>query len=282
MAGKWLFVLLLVPALAARGDEPRATTVGMPARIEQLLLPGTELEVEPLADRQTPIVLRIEQVFRHGDSFRYDLVYYGLDPGEYDLRDYLRRKDGSPTSELPPIPVSIKSVLPPGQVQPSRLGLGSLPRLGGYWLALVGGGVVWIGGLLAILLVGRKRRDAVAGEVERPRSLAERLRPLVEEAAAGRLSHDRLAELERLLLAWWRKRLGLEEERPASAIARLREHPEAGGLLLQLETWLHQPGANPTVDVAALLEPYHDLPADSLETVGKPGPTIGGRIMMAE
>ena len=31
----------------------------MPARIDQIVLPGTELEVKPLADRKSPIVLRI-------------------------------------------------------------------------------------------------------------------------------------------------------------------------------------------------------------------------------
>jgi hypothetical protein len=264
MAGKWFVALLFLPALAALADEPRTSTVGMPARIEQLLLPGTELEARPLIDRKSPIVLRIEASFRHGDSYRYDLVYYGLDPGDYDLRDYLRRKDGSQASELPPIPVTIKSVLPPGQVEPTKLGLGLLPRLGGYWLALAGGGVLWIAGLLAILLVGRRRRRTAAEE-SRPRTLAERLRPLVEEAAAGRLPHERLAELERLLLAWWRKRLRLEEERPAAAIAALRQHPEAGGLLSQLEAWLHQPASHAAVDVAALLKPYQNLPADALE-----------------
>ena len=264
-AGEWLVALLFIPALAAAAEEPRTTTVGMPARIEQLLLPGTELEARPLADRKSPIVLRIEATFRHGDGFRYDLLYYGLDPGDYDLRHYLRRKDGSPASELPPIPVSIKSVLPPGQVEPSKLSLGALPRLGGYWLALVSGGVLWIAGLLAILLVGRKRRGGATGEQDRPRSLAERLQPLVQEATAGRLPRERLAELERLLLAWWRKRLGLEEERPAAAIAALRQHPEAGGLLSQLEAWLHQPQSSVAVDVAALLRPYHNLPADALD-----------------
>ena len=29
------------------------------------------------------------------EDHRYDLVYYGLEPGGYDLRDFLRRKDGS-------------------------------------------------------------------------------------------------------------------------------------------------------------------------------------------
>lgn len=257
--------LVLAAACGGLADEPRATTVGMPARIEQLLLPGSELEVRPPEDRQEPIVLRIAESFRHGDSYRYDLVYYGLEAGDFDLREHLRRKDGSSTSDLPPIPVTIQSILPAGHVLPGELKLGSLPRLGGYWLWLLLGGLAWVAGLIAILLVGRSPRQGARDKLARPQTLADRLRPLVEDAGAGRLSHERLAELERLLLAWWRKRLGLEEERPSAAIAALRQHPEAGGLLLQLEAWLHQPEATAPVDVAALLRPYQDLPADALE-----------------
>ena len=41
-----------------------------------------------------PVVVRIADVYPHGSAFRYDLVYYGLEPGDYDLTEFLRRKDG--------------------------------------------------------------------------------------------------------------------------------------------------------------------------------------------
>ena len=61
------------------------------------VLPGSELEVKPIGER-TPIVLRIVRVFPHGTAFRYDLEYYGLEPGSFDLKDYLQRKDRSSTA----------------------------------------------------------------------------------------------------------------------------------------------------------------------------------------
>jgi hypothetical protein len=250
-------------------DEPpaklRSAVVGMPARIDQLVLPGPELESRPPASAGEPIVLRVTGVFRHGTGHRYDLVYYGLEPGEFDLRDYLRRKDGGLPGELPAIPVTIVSTLPPGQIEPHPLEITALPRLGGYRLLLIAGSVLWVIGLLAILFVGRKRSSGGTAS-ERPRSLADRLRPLVEQARAGQLPQAGLSELERLLLAYWRKRLGLQAERPAVAMAQLRAHPEASGLLRQLDEWLHQPERRTDVDVAALLAPYRDLPADSLDT----------------
>jgi hypothetical protein len=235
----------------------------MPARIEQLVLPGTDLEVKP-ADRKAPLVLRIVSVAPHGTAFRYDLEYYGLEKGKFDLRDYLRRKDRSSTADLPPIPVTIESILPPGQVLPNPLEPKETPRPGGYWLLLTVGAVLWGVGLLAILLVARRRVQA-ARTIAGPLTLADRLRPLVEGAVAGQMDPGRLAELERALILYWSRRLGLLKRKPADALAVLRGHAEAGPLLTQLEIWLHRPRTQATINVAALLEPYRSAPADGLE-----------------
>jgi hypothetical protein len=96
-------------------------------------------------------------------------------------------------------------------------------------------------------------------------TLAERLRPLVEGAVAGRLPPARLAELERTLIAYWERRLHVGDQKPMAALAELRQHPEAGPLLRQLESWLHRPGGGAAVDVAALLAPYQNAPAADLE-----------------
>jgi hypothetical protein len=151
----------LMPVLAAAeppaASRPRpAVSVGMPAQIEQLVLPGSELEVKPLEDRRSPFVLRIKEAYSHGSAIRYDLVYYALEPGEYDLRNYLKRKDGTALGQLPPIVVKVDPILPPGQVEPSPLGLARSPSLGGYRLLLAIGGSLWCAGLAAILLLGRR------------------------------------------------------------------------------------------------------------------------------
>jgi hypothetical protein len=38
----------------------------MPARIDQLVVPGTELEVRPIDDRRAPLVVRIVEAYPHG------------------------------------------------------------------------------------------------------------------------------------------------------------------------------------------------------------------------
>jgi hypothetical protein len=265
MAARRVFLGVVAVAVALgtlRAEDRREAKVGMAVRIEQVVLPGSELEVKPLDDRKAPVVLRIESVAPHGTAHRYDLVYYGLEPGTFDLKSYLRRKDGSSAADLPALPVTIRSVLPPGQVEPNRLELQASPWLGGYRLALILGGAVWVVGL-ATILFARRRKAAAVAEAARPVTLADRLRPLVERALAGRLAQPERAELERMLLGYWRRRLDLDGMKPAEAFAVLRRHAEAGPLLEQLENWLHRPGPAEDVDLNALLKPYQTLPADA-------------------
>jgi hypothetical protein len=262
----WTLSILGLAVFAVRSAQadsapPRSiSTVGMPAKIEQLVLPGPELEVKPLEDRRAPVVVRITGVYPHGTAFRYDLVYYALEPGDYDLKNSLRRKDGAALGDLPAIPVRVDPVLPPGQIQPNALALARSPSLGGYRLLLAFGGSLWCAGLAAILLLGRHKKTQAEAEASRPVTLADRLRPLVDSALAGTLSEGQHAELERLLIGYWRKRLKLDRVRPAEAITLMRQHDEAGALLRNLEDWLHKPGARAqAADIAAVLRPYQEL-----------------------
>lgn len=264
MPTRWLAMLLLAAAAGlARADAPR-TTVGLPAVLKGVVLPGGELEAVPPADRRAAVLVRIVAVWPHGTARRYDLEYVGLEPGSFDLRKHLRRKDGTSTADLPPIPVTIDSVLPKSQLRPADLEGGLLPRLGGYRLLILVGGVLWVAGLLAILLVGRRRRQPALTAGPRPVNLADRLRPLVEAAQAGQRDPTRLADLERHLIAYWGKRLRLDDLTPAEALPRMRRHKDAGPLLVQLEAWLHRPAHSEPADVNALLEPYRHLPPDTL------------------
>lgn len=273
MNPSWLLAALLLAGACGQATEPSAPpaaaklevpTVGMEGRLE-VTLPGALLEARPV-DEKSLIILRVAETFPHGALTRYDLRYIGLEPGRYDLRDYLRRPDGSPPGELPLLPVESAGLLPKthsGELVERPLGV--LGLFGGYRNALVAAGVVWIAGLVAFWFGRRHRSSATAAPVTAPPpSLAERLRPLVELAARGQLPAEGKAQLERLLLTHWRERLALGDLDPAEAIARLRPHPEAGRLLTALEDWLHRPPGTTRVDVNALLAPYRDVPESHL------------------
>ena len=251
----------------AQDADLRQTSVGISGRLDQVVIPGTELEVIPQEDRKTPVRLRIAATYPHGSAFRYDLEYQGLEPGTFDLKTYLRRKDNSEMTGVPSLPVKVTATLPPGQIQPNAPASGEAPVTGGYFVITVAAALVWWIGLVLIIHYGFLRRKP-APQVETaaaPKSLAERLRPLVEGAIAGQLSQPELAKLERTLIAYWRRRLHLDDTDSGHAIDALRAHADAGPLLDQLDAWLHRPGTSADVDPAKLLAPYQHLPADELE-----------------
>ncbi len=257
-------VLLAIQAMQA--PKELHTTVGMRVRIDELPLPGTELRAKPVADPQkAKVILRVLNVFPHGSGFRYNLEATPLVAGRLDLRDFLERKDGKPTADLPVIPLVVGSLLPPTAVEPSQLNPRDPKEVGGYRRWMTALAVLWGLGLLALIFVGRRRRVAQKAAEVKPPTLADRLRPLVEGAQAGRLDSGGRAELERLLLAHWRRRRNLEDAKVGQAIGLLSEDPEAGPLLRQLEDWLHRPaGSGPEVDLTVLLEPYRDVPQDDV------------------
>lgn len=247
--------------LTAQARDQRSASVGMRAFVEQVVLPGSELEPAPTSTK-APIVLRVLRTWPHGDRLRYDIEWTGFEPGDYDLTKFLVRKDGSSTDGLPPVAVHVTSVLPPDVREPGELDPEASQRLGGYRTLQIVVGVLWLAGLLAILFVGRRRRPKPA-PVAPPPTLADRLRPLVEKVASGGADDAEKAELERLLVAFWRARLALGAVKAAEAIAAIRRHPEAGALLRQVEAWLHMPAPPAAVDVAALLAPYRAVTAES-------------------
>lgn len=256
--------IVLAAAVSASPEDRREATVGMSARIEQIVLPGPELQAVPV-DPRSPVLLRVLATWPHGTDFRYDLEYQGYDPGEHDLARWLVRKDGTAPEGLPPIRVTIRSVLPPERVTPHAREEGGGLSLGGYQTVGIVAGIAWLAGLVVLVRWIRPRKLAADGRVVRPRTLAERLRPLVERAMKNELTRTERAELELTLLQHWKRKLGLAETEPARALAELRAHPEAGKLLVALEDWLHRPEPPRDVDLHVLLAPYHDVALETAE-----------------
>ena len=186
-------------------------------------------------------------------------------PASYDLKNFLRRKDGAPLRRPARDPGQGRSRATP---RPDRAQCAGARRVLRRWAAIDCSwplaGSLWCAGLAAILLLGRRKKSQAEAEASRPVTLADRLRPLVDAALAGTLSEGQHAELERLLIGYWRKRLKLEHVGPAEAIRLMREHEEAGALLRKLEEWLHKPGARAeAAEIAALLRPYQELKSEN-------------------
>lgn len=243
-------------------DSHREATVGMRAKIMQLVVEGSELVPAP-STSESVLVVRVLATWPHGDHLRYDLEWVGFEEGTYDLTKFLVRKDGSSMDNLSPVEVNVLSVLPGDAFEPSELERSPATRLDGYTTTQIVTGVFWGVGLLSILFIGRKWKKKALPAPPKP-TLADRLRPMVERVASGNADAAQKAELERLLVAFWRARLDLGSVRAMDAIVTIRNHKEAGALLRQVEAWLHAPEPPAKFDVAGLLRPYRAVTADSL------------------
>ena len=250
-----LIAVVAFAGLAKPAAEP--VQIGMEGSLI-VVLPGDKLEAAPVGDK-SKIIVRIHDTFPHGSDHRYDLRYFGFVPGEYDLANFLRHADGTTPTNLQPIPVRIRSILEEehdGRLIEEEAGDFTLP--GGYTAWLIGIGIVWLLAAWPLFLLGRKKKTPLGqAEANSAPDLAERLRPLVEQAANGTLDTDGRARLERMIFSHWRERLGLPEDGDVADLHhQLKAHAEAGPLLRGLEDWLHRPPGTATVDIPSLLAPY--------------------------
>ncbi len=256
-----LLVCVICAGLAkSPAQDPSAPPGTIPVGMEgsrMVILPGDKLEAAPVGDK-SKIILRIHDTFPHGNDHRYDLRYFGFVPGEYDLTKFLRNTNGAMPTNLPPITVRIRGILPEdhdGKLIEDETGGLSLP--GSYTAWLIGLGVVWFIAAWPLFLLGRKKKTPLGQAEDKGPDLAERLRPLVEQAANGTLDTDGRARLERMIFFHWRERLDLPEDGDLAELHhQLKAHGEAGPLVRGLEDWLHRPPGTATVDIPALLEPY--------------------------
>jgi Mg-chelatase subunit ChlD len=223
------------------GAAAEAEWIGIEGRLTAELGRG-DLQPKPLDDR-TPLILRVVAVTPLADGrFRYEFHYIGFEPGVYRLADYLVGPAGE-AAEPGEWMLPVRSVLPAdhdGSL--AAFAAAPMPRFGGYKALLAGLAGLWVAGLAALVLAGRRRAAPAPPPPPRPATFAERLRPLVSAAADGTLDVGGRAELERLLTGYWRVRLALPPQRMAATIAALRSHAQAGELLAALERWLHRPG----------------------------------------
>ncbi len=259
----FLILTLLTGVREARTQTPPSSGVGLSGEVRDVLLPGSLLRVKPDPGGRSDVVLRITESYPHGTvGFRYDLSWTAYRAGSHNLSEYLERVDGGPAGDLPAVLVEAVSVLPPGPPGTLAVFEAPLPEVGGYRTFLIAAGVVWAAGLAGLVMWRRKRVPESVSATESEVTLADRLRLLLEKARGGTLGPEEKARLDRLVLGFWRERLDLTEVPLLEALRRMRDHPEAGALLRQVEEWLHsgKTAAGEEAAVARVLAPYLNTP----------------------
>lgn len=294
------FALLVLPthALLAQTSAPApqeaaspatfkplaSTTIGIEGKVMYRVEAGGPRLIARPVDRFADINVRIAEIIPDGPATLYDLRFIPQRAGRFDLRDALERIDGGPMAELPAAPVAVGAKLDPehdGELIAMQE-LAADPRAG-YRTAMITLGVAWLLVPLAYAawrIAHRKPREVVAPPPPPP-TLADQLAPLVQGARAGTLDVDGRATLERLVLAYWRKRLNLESRSTRDALIAVKADPKAGQLLNAVERWLHARPLDPNSAEAAaradeamrLLDAYRDASAIQLDSAQVSTPT---------
>jgi len=253
-----LFVSIIYFCLSYVGAEDQireSVPIGVKIQIKDKVIPGPELEAKPLT-KESAVVLRIKAVYPHGNAFRYDYEYYGLEPGSYNLGNYLQGKNNKPLMNNPNLPILFKSSLSQNQIKPNPPGDRQLPHFTKYRNILIVGAIIWLLGLLFLIFYGRKKLNLIKPSAGESLSPAEILRPLVKAAKQGNLGKNDQAKLERTLILFWSNQLNLNDKSPKIILSTIKSHPEAKPLFQKLESWFHSPQPEEPSDLDALLEPY--------------------------
>ena len=236
--------------------------LGFPETIEDLYIPGSEVEVIPRTNNESSLVIRVLKTKPAADGFRYDLEIYALDPGTHQIADFLRYVDNrAPVNNLDAT-FEVTTIHPLDTLpKPSDPEPVDPKKLGGYKTLIIVLGILWALVFLAIIFYRKKQvADFVAENP--PPSLHEKLQVLVSTASRGDLTDHEQANLERLILGHWKKKIPeIGSLSPARALVELRNHPEASPLVLKLEEWLHAPGKTLSrEEILPLLTPYLESP----------------------
>lgn len=250
-----------------------STTIGIEGKVMYRVEAGGPRLIARPVDRFADVNLRIADVTDDGAAKLYDLRFIAQRAGRFDLRDALERIDGGPMSLLPAAPVAVGARLDPehdGELIAMQ-DVTAAPRAG-YRTTMIAVGTVWL--LVPMVYVAwriahRKPRVVVAPPPPPP-TLADQLAPMVELARTGNLDVEGRATLERLVLAYWRKRLKLETLSTRAALDAIKADPKAGMLLNAVERWLHAPPAridsnNSAADAMRLLDEYRNASAIQLD-----------------
>jgi hypothetical protein len=269
---RWLLAALSACLLAScrspKPDPAQESAVGLSAASTASSSPGPELEAKPLTDRGPGGAAGGGRpAARLGVPVRPRILRPR--PRQPTTCGTPPPQGRPPVGDLPPLPVAVVPVRPPGQVEPKPLAIAPgppdrrLPAPGGRRGRPLGprpgrpGGVVLLppqagrrGGGRTTRVAGRPApaagrggggREAVAAELaglERGPA-----RPLAAAAPAG-------------------------SRRPGRGDGCDAGPPRGRAPAGELEAWLHKPGTAAPVDVGALLRPYHELPPDALEASG--------------
>jgi hypothetical protein len=268
------FTLPLLGQLTPQATNPKNDPRTLLAVRQEALRIGIESETDLVlskgnlqakrVDPQSPVILRVIAIRPLTDGrFIYRVAFTPLEPGSFNLSDYLVFPDDTPLGSTNPNPVTIAArVTNPDQTTLLGMPFPQTPPATRYaaWIVLLA--LLWLAAGLRLFSHKKPTPQPAPTPPPPPPTLAELLRPLVQLAASGDLDIPGKARLERIFLHYWSHQLDLQKLTPIEKIRAIRKHPEAGLLFRTMDAWIHRPEpVIPEEEIAAVLAPYAEIDA---------------------
>lgn len=225
--------LLLLPLFLS------ATDIGMVHTL-RVNIPGDRLQALP-ADERSPAVLRVEPVGETAEGYVYEIDFVGLEPGEYDVTQYLRTITGSPPA-AEPVRVAVERKLPAdfrGEILTQTRRVGFPPAW--YTPTAVVVCIVWVACLPLMLLVGRKDNAVSCEAVPVVPSIRERLSSLLDEIGDDE-GKEAWQQLEATLIHYLADARHVSAAKAFDRLLALKKDEVAGPAIREFELCLHAPG----------------------------------------
>ena len=247
-------LLLIITNIFATAENENKTSVGVGIVIEDVEISGSKVIPVPRTDYKTPIVLRIVSAEQTENGYLYSIHAEGLDPGNYDLTEFIKRADNT-TLETEAIPLEVYSVLDTPLTEPRKLTPTKPKNIGGYKKLLIMSGVLWVIGLVAIIYYKKTKITPVEIKTPPP-TLTEKISALLKQGQDN-IDTDTQAQLERLMIGHWIEKFPELEGKPIQeSLTTLRNNEESGDMIRSVEKWLHSGEKVSQEEIERTLAPY--------------------------
>jgi len=253
-------LLALVWALDYFWPKKDSEYLNVPLGVEQAAIvtySGPPVAVAPYK-WGVAVNVRIARVTEQPAARVYDVRYIVNRAGTFDLKDYLISENGMPLDGLP----SFKFQGDPKLSKQLEARIQETEELtvdvgGHYYVKLASLAVLWIVWLLLLIFYGRAKKPQEAAPPPPLPTLAELLRGFLVQLEAGTLDSTAKARMEMLLLKRLREDMQLAGMPMDASMEALIRDEKTGGLLRQLQHWMHHPASHVRrEDIATLLTPY--------------------------
>jgi hypothetical protein len=208
---------------------------------------GPELIVKPYKFG-VPVNLRIANITEIDGARTYDVRYMLNTGGEFDITKFLGAKDGSALDDLPQFKVIgleyMSQQMDQRIEQVEETGI----DIWHYYYECLGAIIIlWVIWLLLLIFWGREKPERIA-EPAPAETFYDKLRGFLNQIDQKSIDEKGKAQLEMLLINWWRDQLGYTELEMHQVMRQIGNDAASASAFNLVQQWLHNPDHSVSIE----------------------------------